>query len=321
MRVVKLLAVLFVVLVALGVGALAFLKSTAAARYAKHYDIRADDIPIPFPLSASELQHLGAAADGKDLRALALTRAIERGRRYVETRAGCPECHGKDFGGKALFDNPVMGRWVAPNITRAGVTQHYKGRDWVMIIRHGIKHDGSAATMPSRDYTWFSDQEISDIGAYISSLAPVERAAPATVFGPVFALLVAKGDIPVSAEVIDHDKPRPTYPPAIAPTVELGKHLATTCSGCHGGNFSGGPIHGGDPSWPPARNLTFHETGLAKWSLADFKTALRKGVRPDGTPIAAPMPIAYTAKLQDAELEALFLYLRAQPAVPYPATK
>jgi cytochrome c553 len=321
MRLLKLLAVVFVVVVAVAVGAVAFLKSTARARYAKHYEIAVDDIPVPFPLNASELQHLGAAADGKDLQALALERAVERGRHYVATRAACAQCHGSDFAGKVMIDNPIMGRWAAPNITRGGVTKSYKGRDWVMIVRHGIKHDGTAASMPSRDYTWFSDQEISDIAAYISSLPPVERVAPTTVFGPVFSLLIAKGDIPVSAEVIDHLKPRPKYPPAIAPTVELGEHLAAICTGCHSSNFAGGPIAGGDPSWPPARNITFHPTGIATWKLADFKTALRKGTRPDGSKIVEPMPIAYTSKLLDAEIEALYLFLKAQPALPYSAAK
>jgi len=321
MRLLKLLGLLFVVLVAVAVGGLAFLKSTARARYATHYPITVDDIPVPFPLNESELKQLGVTADGKDLQALALERAIERGRRYVSSRAGCPDCHGSDFGGKVIIDNPIMGRWAAPNITRGGVTKDYKGRDWLMIVRHGIKRDGSAATMPSLDYTWFSDQEISDIAAYISSVPTLDRVAPVSVFGPVFSLLIAKGDIPISAEVIDHTKPRPKYPPRIAPTVELGRHLATTCSGCHGAGFAGGPMPGGDPSWPPASNLTFHSTGLATWSMADFKTALRKGTRPDGSKITAPMPIAYTSKLLDPEIEALFLFLKAQPALPYAGSK
>src|SRR5262245_45431171 len=186
MRVLKLVAVLFVLLIAAGVVGFAFLKSSARARYAKHYDVKIENIPVPFPLTESEVQHLGAAADVKDLRAVALERAIERGKRYVETRAACTECHAKDFGGKAIIDNPIMGRWVAPNITRGGVTKDFKGRDWVMIIRHGIKHDGTAASMPSTDYTWFSDQEISDIAAYVSSVPPIDKVAPPSVFGPVF---------------------------------------------------------------------------------------------------------------------------------------
>jgi cytochrome c553 len=316
MRALKLLGILFVVVVALAVGAIAFLKSTARARYAKHYDLEVEDIPVPFPLSVGELRALGPAADGKDLSSLALAFAIQRGQRYVESRAGCTECHGQDFAGKIIIDNPVMGRWAAPNITRGGLTRDYTGRDWLKIIRHGIKRDGTPATMPSVDYTWFSDQEVSDIAAYISNMPAVDKVRPVTVFGPVFALLIAKGDIAVSAEVIDHTAARAKFPPSLAPTLALGKHLAATCTGCHGAGFAGGPIPGGDPSWPPARNITFHSSGIANWSLADFKTAMRSGKRPDGTAIRAPMPIAYTAKLVDSELEAIFLFLKAQPPLP-----
>jgi cytochrome c553 len=318
MRFLKLLGLGFVVLVALSVSGVAYVKSAARARYAKHYDLVVDDIPIPFPLNEAEVRQLGAAAEGADLDALARERAIQRGGRYLESRAGCRDCHGAKFAGKAIFDNPIMGRWVAPNITRGGVTAHYTGKDWLKIIRHGIKPDGTASSMPSRDFSWLSDQEISDIAAYIDNVPAVDTVTPPTLFGPVFSLLVAKGDIPVSAEQIDHSAPRAKYPPRVAPTLELGKHLAALCIGCHGAGFEGGKIKGGDPSWPPARNLTSHPSGLAAWTLGDFMKAMRQGKRPDGAQIRAPMPIAYTAKLEDAELEALYLYLRTQPPLPYP---
>jgi cytochrome c553 len=318
MRFLKLLGIGFVVLVALAVGGIAYLKSAAKARYAKHYDIAVDDIPLPFPLSEAEVQQLGAAAETTDLAALARERAIARGKRYTETRASCADCHGKDFAGKEIFNNPVLGRWVAPNITHGGVTANYTGKDWLKIVRHGIKPDGTAASMPAKDFSWFSDQEISDIAMYISSLPPSDKVAPPTVFGPVFSLLIAKGDVPVSAELIDHITPRPKYPPQIAATAELGKHLAITCASCHGPGFAGGPIKGGDPNWPPARNITFDQTGLASWTVADFKKALLEGKRPNGESIKPPMPIPYTSKLEDPEIEALYIYLKSQPNLPLP---
>ncbi|HEX7479137.1 MAG TPA: cytochrome c [Polyangiales bacterium] len=252
-----------------------------------------------------------------DLSAVALERALARGRRYLDSRAGCKDCHGADLGGKIVIDNAAMGRWVAPNITRGGVTKEYTGRDWVRIIRHGVRRDGGIAHMPSQDFSWFSDQEIADIAAYIQSLPPVERVMPQTKLGPVFSVLILKCALPASAFTIDHSAPRPLYPPAVAPTVELGKHLATTCSGCHGITLSGGPIKGGDPSWPPAKNITFDPSGLGAWSLTDFKKAMREGTRPNGSKIQPPMPIPYTSQLQDAELEALYGFLRTQPTKPF----
>lgn len=253
-----------------------------------------------------------------DLKAIARERAIERGKHYVESRAGCTECHGADFGGKVIIDSPVMGTWIAPNITRGGVTADYTSVDWVRIVRHGVKPNGHPASMPSLDYTWFSDQEISDIAMYIQSMPKVDTVMPPTTLGPIFAMLIARGEIPISAERIDHTAERPKYPPRVdAVSMELGKHLATTCTGCHGATLSGGPIPGGDPNWLPARNLTFHDTGLATWTLEQFTKALREGVRPDGAAIRIPMPIAYTSKLGDEEVESLYEYLKTVPPKAY----
>jgi mono/diheme cytochrome c family protein len=377
-RALKWIGIVLGALVVVLVGAVFYLKSAAAAKFEKKYDIEVRAIPIPFPLTPDEVSALrksrakklaatappapsaaptdaalpaavapastetapsaavpapapadtAAAAPapaapevdplaGVDLDAIALERAVARGKRYMDSRAGCTECHGADLGGKVIIDNPVMGTWIAPNITRGGLTKDYKSEDWVKILRHGLRPDDIAATMPSLDFAYFSDQELSDLAAYIRSVPPVERVMPPSVFGPVFSLLIVKGDIPVSAEVIDHAAPRAKYPPSIAATPELGEHLAHTCRGCHGPSLAGGPIQGGDPKWPPARNLTFDDTGLAKWTRMDFMQAMREGKRPDGTAIDPVMPIQYTKNLKDEEIDALYIYLKTIPKKPF----
>lgn len=62
-----------------------------------------------------------------------------------------------------------------------------------------------------------------------------------------------------------------------------------------------------------AGNLTPHETGIGSWSLEQFQKALReakfKGL--DSTrPIMPPMPRHY-AYLTDADIEAIFVYLKS----------
>jgi mono/diheme cytochrome c family protein len=101
-------------------------------------------------------------------------------------------------------------------------------------------------------------------------------------------------------------------------TVEFGKHMAATCFGCHGSNLAGGQIIGGDPSWPPAKNLTPHpDAVMSRWSLEDFKATLRTGKRPDGTELLPPMNgiMPYANKMTDVELEALYLYLKSLPPI------
>jgi cytochrome c553 len=368
MRILKWVAVVLGVVVLGLVSAVLYFKSAANARLDKTYDIKVEEIPMPFPLTPREIEKLRSAklkerapivAEAApteaapteaapteaapteaapteaaptvaekpaevdpladiDLEPIARSRAIARGKRYVESRAACTECHGEDFGGKVVMDNPAMGTWVGPNITRGGVTANYTSRDWVRLLRHGVKPNGKPATMPSMDFTWFSDQEISDIAMYINSVPKVETVAPPSSLGPIMAMLIARGKIPISAEVIDHDAERARIPPRSDDvSLELGKHLATTCTGCHGPGLSGGKIEAGDPSWLPARNLTFHETGLATWTLEQFTKAMREGVRPDGAAIGLPMPIAYTKNLNDSEIESLYDYLKSLPLTAY----
>ncbi|MEX2327710.1 MAG: c-type cytochrome, partial [Pseudomonadales bacterium] len=247
MRIIKWVGVVVVTLAVVAVAGLPVLKSKAMARFDQQFDIPVKDLPVPFPLSPQELAAVGAD-ELVDVAEIAYRRALQRGEHYLKSRAACADCHGADYGGDVIADNPVLGRWVAPNITRGGVTADYTSEDWVRLIRHGVKPDGRPATMPSGDFTNFSDQEISDIVTYIESLPAIDRVMPPTVLGPAMAIMILNGEMAVSAEVIDHTAPRPVYPPAIAPTLELGAHLANTCTGCHGNNLSGGPIAGGDPS-------------------------------------------------------------------------
>lgn len=318
MKVLKVVGAVVVALLLVALGGIFYFRAAANERLAKDYRVAAESIPIPYPLGADEIAELGTPErDAASLQAIALERAIARGKHYIESRAACSECHGVDFGGKVIVDNPAMGRWIAPNITRGGVTRNYRPEDWERIVRHGVLPSGKPAVMPASDFAAFSDQEVSDIAAYIQSLAPVSRVLPKSELGPVYSFLIASGKLPLSAETIQHERAHASLPPKLAASNELGKHLGLTCMGCHGEGLSGGKIDAGDPSWPPARNITFDETGLGKWSLADFRKALKEGVRPDGTKIDPVMPIGYTSNLRPEEVDALYLYLKSVPKRAY----
>ena len=359
MRWVKPLLITLVVIVVLVGGGIFYLKSAAEARFEKTHPVTVAPIPIPFPLTSAEIEELkrraarkaapaepgataeegaepadvapaqgeaapaeaGAPAAKLDFAAIANQRAVRRGKHYLESRAGCAECHGEDFGGKVLVDSALVGTWSAPNITRGGVVKNYKPEDWVRVVRHGLKPNGKPAAMPSQLYTSFSDQEISDIAAYLRSLPPIERASVPSKLGPLMWFRVVKGDVRLSAEHIDHAAARPKSPPStLKASAELGKHITSVCSACHGTDLAGGRIAGGGPDWPPAKNLTFHATGLEKWSLADFTKALREGTRPDGNKLDRTMPVQYTKNLKDTEIESIYTYLKAVPPKQTPAS-
>jgi cytochrome c553 len=173
--------------------------------------------------------------------------------------------------------------------------------------------------MPSEDFVAMSDRELSDAVAYLQSFPPVDNTVAMPSLGPLGKVLMATGALTLSADDIEaHDAAHALMPPATGVTVEFGEHLAATCTGCHGVSLTGGPIVGGDPSWPPAKNLTPHETGLAAWALEDFRTAMTQGRRPDGTELLVPMTVVmpYARNMTDVEMEALWTYLRSLPALP-----
>ena len=104
---------------------------------------------------------------------------------------------------------------------------------------------------------------------------------------------------------------------AEAPTREYGAYVATTCTGCHGAGFAGGPIPGAPPDWPASRNITPHPTaGIGRWTASDFDRLLTTGVRPDGRLVdTVHMPVRMTRAMTAVERQALWAYLRAVPAV------
>jgi mono/diheme cytochrome c family protein len=307
-------------LVVLGAGFYAWASTTSSRVLARTVESHTVDFPIPYPLDEQEVEN---GSDPGELERLAMERALERGRHLVEARYGCAECHGSDFGGGVMVDAFPIGRILGPNLTAGagGRTADYTPADWDRIVRHGILPDGRAGLMPSEDFLLMSDQELSDIIAYIEAQPPVDNEVPAPRLGPLGKVLVATGQIIPSADLIeDHDAPHRPIPPPAEVSVEFGRHLAGVCSGCHKQSLTGGPIMGGDPSWPPAANLTPAPDGLAGWTYRDFEVAMREGRRPDGTEIREPMTMVTPAaqRMTDVELEAMWVYLQSLPARPTP---
>jgi len=245
---------------------------------------------------------------------------IAHGRHVAETR-GCFDCHDRDLSGRVVFDAlPAMGRLAGPNLTsgRGGVADSYSDADWVRSIRDGVGPDGkSLVFMPSYEYRAIGPRDLGALISFIKASAPVDEDAVSPVFGPVARVLYMFGKFPlVSAELVDHDDTRFSQPEE-GRTVEFGAYMATSCVGCHGPSFSGGKVPGGDPSWPPAANLTPHSSGLAGWGFADFEAFAKTGRTPDGRTLdASVMPWPLLGAYTEDELPALWMYLQALPAKP-----
>jgi len=317
-KLLKIAGVLLLVLVVVALGVYIWAGIATNRLRAQTFETHSVDFPIPFPIDANEAASMGLTGDAA--KKLAQQRAVERGKHLIAALYTCTACHGKNFGGGAMVDAFPIGSLLAPNLTlgTGSRTADFQPRDWDRIVRHGVLRDGHPAVMPSEDFQHMSDQELSDIVSYIRSMPPVNNTVPASTFGPLGKVLVATGQMKFSASVIpSHMSPHPVRPPEAAASAEFGKHLATVCLGCHGPDLSGGPITGGDPSWPPARNLTPDATGLKGWTYDQFVAALAKSQRPDGTALREPMTLMapYGQAMTEIERQALWAFLQSVPPV------
>ena len=276
--------VLLVVLVILVIGVI-YVYAQSNTMINKTYDIDVMDFEVPE--TTDEL--------------------LEEGRRIFVSR-GCGDCHGSDATGTVMLNNMAFGAIVSPNIT-GGDGYQYSNEDFIRAVLHGVKPDGRAIQlMPSLDYTEWREEDLGALLVYLTNIEPVEDANPEMSFGPLYRALMVFNVIPVSAEVIDHDAAGLVEIEANA-SAEYGEYLAhTTCVGCHGSDFSGGTVPG---SSLVAANLTFHEDGLAGWSLEDFQTAIQTGIRPDGSQLDPGMPVVAFAAFTDVEVEAIYTFLQS----------
>jgi mono/diheme cytochrome c family protein len=112
---------------------------------------------------------------------------------------------------------------------------------------------------------------------------------------------------------------------ALAETpVERGNYLVNgllTCGNCHspkgppqaiaGKDFSGGLSWDEPPFKVTAPNITQDkETGIGNYTDAQIKTVLRKGVKPNGVPVAMVMPSGFYEIMTENDLNAVVAYLR-----------
>lgn len=107
-----------------------------------------------------------------------------------------------------------------------------------------------------------------------------------------------------------------------AATIARGEQLAVlgNCAVCH--TTAGGATNvGGRAIETPfgtiySTNITPDvETGIGAWSYPAFERAMRDGIHRDGRQLYPVFPYTHFARTTDADLQALYAYLVAQPAV------
>ncbi len=241
--------------------------------------------------------------------------AIERGKHLVAYR--CVECHGTDFGGSVMLDDPMLGTIIATNIA-SGIGKDGKPLSddaFARVLRHGVDTDGKALViMPAQFYRHLNNQDLNDIVAYVRSLPAVDDSLPTARVSIIGRALMAAGVLGkiIPAESIDHMTSQLiAFEPGTSAT--YGEYLVKTigCQDCHGENLTGGKLPG--PGNTMAPDLT-PNGNLNSWTAKDFLKAIRTGTTPDGRHLSPAMPWIFQSQMTDDELIAVFLYLQSLPA-------
>src|SRR5579859_1063762 len=252
---------------------------------------------------------------------------LERGRYLVNSIVACGNCHtprgpggpaaGMELAGGTRFDEKPFTAY-APNITRDRETGIGRWKDQQIIdaIREGRRRDGTliGPPMPIDMYRDISDNDAKAIVAYVKSVRPVKHK-------------VQKSEYRISLP--ESYGPRVKDVPYVPKTNKLayGRYLAGPlghCVECHTPMGEGGhrdfadrlgaggfELHG---PWGTSVSANITPTGIGRYSDAQLKTVITRGVRPDGSKLMPPMAVSYYARMNDADLDALVAYLRSLPA-------
>lgn len=105
--------------------------------------------------------------------------------------------------------------------------------------------------------------------------------------------------------------------------VERGRYLATAgnCTSCHtapgGAEMAGGVAFVTDFGTIYSTNITSDPTaGIGAWTYEQFARAMREGIAADGRHLYPAFPYPSFAKINDADMKALYAYFKTVPPAP-----
>ncbi|AEE51915.1 c-type cytochrome [Haliscomenobacter hydrossis] len=248
----------------------------------------------------------------------------------------CVECHAGAEGkltGKPMVDLPSMfGELHTLNITqdpKYGIGNWTDG-ELYYFIRTGIHKEGHwSPFMPQ--YSLLADEDVYSLIAWLRSddprLAPDIHELPPNRYNLLVKTL---------GNTLFGPPPLPAKPITIPDTtkhVAYGKYVAdalSNCYICHSadilkvnslvpeksfGYYGGGmPLRNEAGETVPSANITMDKaTGIGNWTEQEFIEAVRFGKNPRGGTLSRPM--APHSTLTDAEVKAIFTYLKTVPVI------
>lgn len=224
----------------------------------------------------------------------------------------CAGCHAATgdlplSGGRNMADEMglPLGDLYPPNITSAAIAEHTDG-ELFRAVRAGLARDGRPTLMAIAGSRFLNDDDLLAVIAYLRHSQPAPGRTPP--FRPSLLLALLAGGGLISFDALASAS---AETPARGATADYGRYVLDYmgCRDCHGQALDGQV----PPPAPPGPDLT---AALARWTRDDFFTAMRTGVTPAGRQMGPVMPWRTAARLDDDELEALYLFLRQAARPP-----
>lgn len=249
---------------------------------------------------------------------------------YLATIFACKDCHtlrqpdgitlvptmtlagGQAFAGPWGTIHSANITQIAPNMPAADLSKLIRGQLAPLLV------------MPTASYNQMSEQDMSDLIAYLHTLQPITVTnPPADQIDPNFKMPSLNAPVPISTTTLT------------GPTAEHGGYLITLagCDDCHTpSNAQGAPdktkrLSGVENFEKDAQGNSIHSanltpdqaTGLGGWTDAQIIAAIRTGIDDEGHQLHPLMPYAsaYHA-YTDEDVAAVVAYLRTLPAVSHP---
>ncbi len=274
-----------------------------------------------------------AIAMSQNISVTAAETLLERGNYLMKSIVACGNCHTPqtpkgpnremELAGQFLIEVKGAFKAFAPNITPDKETGigNWTDQQIINAIREGKRPDGTiiGPPMPIGLYRDLSDRDTKAIVAYLRQVKPVRN-----------IVKKSKYNIPLP----------PSYGPPVDNVAEVprsdkvayGAYLAGPaghCIECHTPMVKGHPDFknqlgaGGfrfEGPWglSVSANITPHDDGISHYNDAELATAIRKGIRPDGSRLMPPMGIAYYANISNDDISAIIAYLRQLKPKPTP---
>jgi mono/diheme cytochrome c family protein len=269
-----------------------------------------------------------------DLKVESTPARVARGKKIASIL--CSGCHRNPTSqlltGRAMIEAPEFGKMYSRNLTKhptKGIGGWADG-DIYRIIRTGIKKDGGFVP-PMSGLSRIADEDVYSIISFLRSDDPWVAAQDVTdsvsdySFFAKFLCLVAfsPAELPKTTIAV----------PDSTDKLALGRYLArdmAQCQDCHSADFSkldmkvpeksvdffaggtemidlvGKKIH--------TKNITSdEETGIGRWTEAEFSRAVREGFRKDNSLLQSPME--RFPEFSDYEIGAIYAYLRTVPRI------